>query len=73
MKRKYHTEEDLKRINSKVILFNNKELKAIEVYCKKYRINNKSGFMRETIIMAILKKFNDDYPTLWDDYQFRRM
>lgn len=66
MKRAYHHEEDLKRINRKVIQFNNKELNAIETYCKRYRINNKSRFMREIIITAILKKFNDDYPTLWE-------
>ena len=71
MKRKYHREEDLKRINRKVIQFNNKELTAIDVYCKKYRIDNKSRFMRETIILAILKKFDEDYPTLWDDPQLK--
>jgi hypothetical protein len=65
MMRRIHREEDLKRINRKVIQFNNKELNAIEYYCKRYRINNKSRFMRETIITAILKKFDDDYPTLW--------
>ena len=71
MKRKYHKEPDLKRVNRKVIQFNNKELSAIEVYCKKYRIDNKSQFMRETIIMAVLKKFDEDYPTLWENPQLK--
>jgi len=70
-KRKYHRETDLKRINRKVINFNNKELTAIDVYCKKYRIDNKAQFMRETIIATILKKFSDDYPTLWQDQQLK--
>jgi len=56
---------DLLRINRRSILFNNKELKVIESYCKKYRINNRSKFMREAIITSILKKFDDDYPTLF--------
>jgi metal-responsive CopG/Arc/MetJ family transcriptional regulator len=56
---------DLLRINKKSILFNNKELKAIESYCKKYRINNRSKFMREAIITSILKKYDEDYPTLF--------
>ncbi len=56
---------DLLRVNRKSILFNNRELKAIENYCKKYRINNRSKFMREAIITSILKKFEDDYPTLF--------
>ena len=56
---------DLLRINKKSILFNNKELKAIDSYCRKYRIVNRSKFMREAIITSILKKFDDDYPTLF--------
>ncbi|MDR1153934.1 MAG: hypothetical protein LBL04_04425 [Bacteroidales bacterium] len=56
---------DLLRKNKKSILFNNREMKAIESYCRKYRINNRSKFMREAIITSILKKFDDDYPTLF--------
>jgi len=56
---------DLLRVNKKSILFNNKELKAIDSYCRKYHINNRSKFMREAIISSILKKFDDDYPTLF--------
>jgi len=56
---------DLLRVNKKSILFNNRELLAIESYCKKYRISNRSKFMREAIITAILKKFDEDYPTLF--------
>lgn len=69
MKRRYNREIDLKRINKRVIAFNNKELSVIEQYCKKYKIDNKSQFMRETIIRTILKKMDEDYPTLWDGYQ----
>jgi hypothetical protein len=66
VKQKRNREADLKRINKKVIAFNNKELKAIDHYCKKYRVDNKTRFMREAIITVILKKFDEDYPTLWD-------
>jgi hypothetical protein len=69
VKRRYNREIDLKRINKRVISFNNKEINVIEQYCKKYKIDNKSQFMRETVIKAILKKMDDDYPTLWDGYQ----
>jgi hypothetical protein len=71
VKRRYHREADLKRKNRKVINFNNKELTAIEVYCKKYRVDNRAQFMREAIISAVLKKFSDDYPTLWQDQQLK--
>jgi len=56
---------DLLRTNRRSILFNNKELKAIESYCRKYRIDNRSKFMREAIITSVLKKFDEDYPTLF--------
>lgn len=58
-------EADLLRINKKTILFNNREIQAIDNYCRKYRIDNRSKFMREVIISSILKKFDDDYPTLF--------
>jgi len=56
---------DLLRKNKKSILFNNKEMKVIESYCEKYRIQNRSKFMREAIITTILKKLDEDYPTLF--------
>ena len=59
-------DQNLKRINKKSILFNNLELEAIKKYCKKYRVGNESKFMREAILNSVLKKFSDDYPTLWD-------
>jgi len=65
-KAKLLNEEDLKRSNRQSLRFNTLELKAIDSYCRKYKVANKSKFMRETIITAILKKFNDDYPTLFD-------
>jgi hypothetical protein len=58
-------EADLLRVNKKSILFNNREMQAIDNYCRKYRIDNRSKFMREVIISSILKKFDDDYPTLF--------
>ena len=60
-------EEDLKRIHQKAILFNKRELNAINRYCKKYKIKNRSKFMREAIISTILKKLDEDYPSLFED------
>jgi len=63
--KEHKKDTELLRINKKSILFNNKELKAIEKYCSQYRISNRSKFMREAIITSILKRFDDDYPTLF--------
>ena len=56
---------DMLRLKKKSIMFNNRELNVIETYCQKYRINNMSKFMREAIITSILKKLDEDYPTLF--------
>ncbi|HYW96696.1 MAG TPA: hypothetical protein VE870_13965 [Bacteroidales bacterium] len=66
MKGRTPREKDLLRKNRHSILFNNREMKAIEAYCRKYKVDNKSKFMRETIISEILKKFDEDYPTLFE-------
>ena len=66
MRERKPREKDLLRKNKHAILFNNRELKAIEAYCRKYKVDNKSKFMRETIISEILKKFDEDYPTLFE-------
>ena len=65
-KRKVKKDDSLKRVHRKSILFNKREMQAIEHYCKKYKITNKSKFMREIIIISVLKKFDEDYPSLFE-------
>ena len=65
-KRTKEKDESLKRIYRKSILFNKREIQAIDHYCKKYKIKNKSKFMREMIITSVLKKFDEDYPSLFE-------
>lgn len=48
-------------------MLNNREMKALGVYCDRYRIKNKSGFLRETVMRAILKRFDEEHPTLWEE------
>jgi hypothetical protein len=67
VKRKKQKEQNLKRVHRKSILFNKKEINAINNYCKKYKIKNRSKLMRELIISSILQKFDEDYPSLFDD------
>jgi hypothetical protein len=58
--------EKLRRTHRTSILFNQREQEAINLYCEKYMIRNKSKFMREVIMTGILKKFDEDYPTLFE-------
>ena len=59
-------DEKLRRTSRTSILFNQREQEAINLYCEKYKINNKSKFMREAIMTEVLKKFDEDYPTLFE-------
>lgn len=58
--------EKLRRTKRSSILFNQREHEALNLYCEKYKIRNKSKFMREIIMTEILKKFDEDYPTLFE-------
>ena len=62
LKRKKQKDINLRRINRHSILFNNREKRVIDEYCRKHKIKNKSKFMRESIMAIILQ----DYPTLFE-------
>jgi len=66
-RRTIHKEEGLKRNNRLSLMLNNREMKAIGIYCNRYRIKNKSEFMRATIMKAIIKRFDEEHPTLWEE------
>ena len=59
-------DDKLRRTFRTSLLFNKREKDAINLYCEKYKIRNKSKFMREAILVEILKKFDEDYPTLFE-------
>ncbi len=49
------------------LMLNSREMKALGIYCSRYRVKNKSEFMRATIMKAILKRFEEEHPTLWEE------
>jgi hypothetical protein len=62
-----YKEDRLRRTNRLSLMLNNREMKALGIYCNRYRVKNKSEFLRETIMKAILKRFEDEHPTLWEE------
>jgi len=46
--------------------YNDEENRALERFMCKYKVKNKSKFIRETLMIAIIKKFEEDHPTLFD-------
>lgn len=67
MKRILYKEDRLKRNNRLSLMLNKREIRALGIYCDRYRVKNKSEFLRETIMRAILKRFDDEHPTLWEE------
>jgi len=48
------------------LLLNDKEQRALDKYCERYRIANRSRFIREALMRTILKRIENDQPTLFD-------
>lgn len=67
MKHTPYKEEKLKRTNRLSLMLNDREMKALGIYCARYRVKNKSEFVRETIMKAIVKRFEEEHPTLWEE------
>ncbi|MDR1679850.1 MAG: hypothetical protein LBR81_08765 [Prevotellaceae bacterium] len=53
------------RKNRVAFMLNDDEMKALNRYITTYKVKNKSRFVRETLITAILKQFDEDHPTLF--------
>jgi hypothetical protein len=62
-----YKEDRLKRNNRLSLMLNHREMRALSIYCNRYRVKNKSEFLRATIMKAILKRFEDEHPTLWEE------
>jgi hypothetical protein len=66
-RRQIYKEERLRRTNRLSLMLNKREMRALVIYCNRYRVKNKSEFLRETIMKAILKRFEDEHPSLWEE------
>jgi len=66
-RRVIYKEDRLRRTNRLSLMLNNRELRALGIYCSRYRVKNKSEFLRATIMKAILKRFEEEHPTLWEE------
>ena len=51
---------------------NEKEYNAVCRYLDKYKISNRSRWFRETILMHILQKMEENHPTLFNENEMRR-
>jgi hypothetical protein len=54
------------RTHKHLFTLNDAENKVLNRFLEKYKVTNKSRFIRETLITSILKKLEEDSPTLFD-------
>ena len=64
--------EYTKRERRMRILLSGDEQLIVDRYLEKYKITNKSRWLRETILMFIHKNMEEDYPTLFGEHDMRR-
>jgi len=48
------------------ILLNESEQRILDRFCERYGVKNRSRVIRESLMRAILKKMDNDQPTLFD-------
>ena len=48
------------------VLLNDSEMRTIERYCERYKYRNRSEMIRQVLMRSILKRFDNDSPTLFD-------
>lgn len=65
-------DEPVKREVRLTCLLSEQEQRIVNAHLKKYGISNRSRWMRETLLISICKKMEDDYPTLFNESEMRR-
>jgi len=54
------------RTHRQIFTLNDEENKALARYISKYKVQNKSKFIREILMLTIIRKMEEDRPTLFD-------
>lgn len=55
----------LRRTHRQVIYLNDKELAAVDEYCRQFKISAKSSLYRQAIMERILSGLDENHPTLF--------
>lgn len=59
----------LVRNHRQVLYFNEKEMAAIDEYCRRLKITAKSSLYRKAIMETVLSGLDEHHPTLFDQEQ----
>jgi len=54
------------RRNRITFMLNDKEMAALGRLYAKYKVRNKSKFLREAVMNTVIRRLEEDYPSLFD-------
>lgn len=63
---------DRRRVHPVSFRLNDEEMRAVERYLSRYKIENRTRWYRETILAHVWKMLEEDYPTLFNENEMRR-
>lgn len=70
MKKTVHKEP---RDNKITVTLSDRELEAIDKYCRKYKSTSRTSVIREGAMRFVMGKFVEDYPTLFGKNDLDRL
>jgi len=56
----------LKRSHRKSVFFNEKEIAAIDEYCRRFKVSSRSALIRQATMERVLKVLGENHPTLFE-------
>lgn len=62
---------NIPRPHKLTLKLNERERKALELYCKEYGISNRSEWLRELMMIEIIKRIEGDSPYLFSEEEMR--
>lgn len=72
LNKKCHNNKRELRTKKLHFMVSEEEFKLIDSYLKKYKIKNRSRWFRRLMIGHILKNYEENYPTLFNENEMRR-
>lgn len=55
----------LLRTHRKTVFFNDKELAAIQEYCRRFKVGSRSALIRQSVMERVLRGLEENHPTLF--------
>ena len=55
----------LVRIHRKTVRFNDREMAAIDEYCRRFKVSSRSALIRQAVMERIMQTLDETHPTLF--------